>query len=112
MEGKVQILDMLASIDINNFDLIEVNINDETGEMAEVVEQDGVEDSEADANENGAVLGNDQHAFVDDNIGELVRRFQDLTMEQSSGCVVCYSITFVVKNNEDSIKNYAHHAQF
>ncbi|KAG5888189.1 hypothetical protein JTB14_027003 [Gonioctena quinquepunctata] len=105
MEGKVQILDMLASIDINNFDLIEVNINDETGEMAEVVEQDGVEDSEADANENGAVLGNDQHAFVDDNIGELVRRFQDLTMEQSSGCVVCYSVTFVaLKTIEDSIK--------
>ncbi|KAG5872500.1 hypothetical protein JTB14_025033 [Gonioctena quinquepunctata] len=105
MEGKVQIFDMLASIDINNFDSFEVNINEETGEMAEVVEQVGVEDSEADANENGEVLGNDQHAFVDDNIGELVRRFQDLTMEQSNGCVVCYSITFVsLKTIEGSIE--------
>ncbi|KAG5875841.1 hypothetical protein JTB14_012961 [Gonioctena quinquepunctata] len=99
MEIKVQLFDMLASIDINNFDLIEVNINEETEEMAEVVEQVGGDDSEADANENGEVLGNDQLAFVDDNIGELVRRFQDLTMEQSDGCVVCYSITFVALEN-------------
>ncbi|KAG5871300.1 hypothetical protein JTB14_030422 [Gonioctena quinquepunctata] len=51
MESKVQIFDMLASIDINNFDLIEININEETGEMAEVVEQIGGNDSEAGANE-------------------------------------------------------------
>ncbi|KAG5871561.1 hypothetical protein JTB14_012828 [Gonioctena quinquepunctata] len=86
---------MFASIDINNFDSIEIHINEETGEMAEEVKQVGGNDSEAGANENDEVLGNDQLAFVDDDIGELVRRFRDLTIEQSDGCVFRCSITFL-----------------
>ncbi|KAG5860803.1 hypothetical protein JTB14_034486 [Gonioctena quinquepunctata] len=113
MESKVQIFDMLASIDINNFDSIGININEETGEMAEVVEQVGGNDSEAGANENGEVLGNDQLAFVDDDIGELVRRFRDLTMEQSDGCVFCCSITFVaLQTIEDGIEKLRTMFQF
>ncbi|KAG5866822.1 hypothetical protein JTB14_016552 [Gonioctena quinquepunctata] len=97
--------DMLASIDINNFDLIGININEKTGEMAEVVDQVGGNDQEAVANENGDVLENDQLPAVDDDIGELARRFQDLTMEQSDGCAVRYSITFMaLQTVEDGVE--------
>ncbi|KAG5868129.1 hypothetical protein JTB14_026867 [Gonioctena quinquepunctata] len=96
---------MFASIDINNFDSIEIHINEETGEMAEEVKQVGGNDSEAGANENDEVLGNDQLAFVDDDIGELVRRFRDLTIEQSDGCVFRCSITFLASQTiEDGIE--------
>ncbi|KAG5865776.1 hypothetical protein JTB14_000202 [Gonioctena quinquepunctata] len=96
---------MLASIDIKNFEKIEINISGETGEMAEVVEQVGRYDQEAVANENGEVLKNDQLPAVDDDIGELVRRFQDLTKEQSDGCAVCYSVTFVaLQTFEDGVE--------
>ncbi|KAG5861055.1 hypothetical protein JTB14_032830 [Gonioctena quinquepunctata] len=84
MKSKVAVLDMLASIDVNNFVQVEVLVNDETGEIGEVVEQVGGDD-EAD----GGVIA------AADVIEDLARRFQDLTMEQTDGCAVCYTITFV-----------------
>ncbi|KAG5858398.1 hypothetical protein JTB14_012969 [Gonioctena quinquepunctata] len=44
MESEVAVFDMLASIDVNNFVQVEVLVNDETGEMGEVVEQVGGDD--------------------------------------------------------------------
>ncbi|KAG5858218.1 hypothetical protein JTB14_002330 [Gonioctena quinquepunctata] len=52
MESEVAVSDMLASIDVNNFVQVEVLVNDETGEMGEVVEQDGGDDEAVD---NGGV---------------------------------------------------------
>ncbi|KAG5888859.1 hypothetical protein JTB14_031417 [Gonioctena quinquepunctata] len=68
MESEVQMFDMLASIDINNFDLIEVNINDEIGEMAEVVGKVGGNDKKTVADKNGGVSEDNQLPAVDDDI--------------------------------------------
>ncbi|KAG5867737.1 hypothetical protein JTB14_010147 [Gonioctena quinquepunctata] len=82
MESEVAVFDMLASIDVNNFVQVEVLVNDETSEMGEVVAQ--VDDE---AVENGGVPA------AADVIEDL--DFQDLTMEQTDGFAVCYTITFV-----------------
>ncbi|KAG5870850.1 hypothetical protein JTB14_029556 [Gonioctena quinquepunctata] len=86
MESKVAAFEMLASIDVNNFIQVEVLVNDETGEMGEVVEQVAGDDETV---KDGGVPA------AADVIEDLARRFQDLTMEQTDGCVVCYTITFV-----------------
>ncbi|KAG5877867.1 hypothetical protein JTB14_031383 [Gonioctena quinquepunctata] len=93
MESKVALSDMLASIDVNNFVQVEVLVNDETGEMGELVEQVGGDDE---AVEDGGVP-----AAAED----LARRFQDLTMEQTDGCAVCYTITLVaLQTVEESVE--------
>ncbi|KAG5872475.1 hypothetical protein JTB14_010612 [Gonioctena quinquepunctata] len=96
MESKVAVLDMLASIDVNSFVQVEVLVNDETGEMGEVVEQVGGDDE---AVEDSGVPA------AADVIEGLARRFQDLTMEQTYGCAVCYTITFVaLQTVEESVE--------
>ncbi|KAG5865550.1 hypothetical protein JTB14_009259 [Gonioctena quinquepunctata] len=74
MESKVAVLDMLASIDVINFVQVEVLVNNETGEMGEVVEQVGGDDEVV---EDGGVPA------AADVTEDLARRFQDLTMEQT-----------------------------
>ncbi|KAG5861570.1 hypothetical protein JTB14_016420 [Gonioctena quinquepunctata] len=96
MESKVVVLDMLASIDVNNFVQVEVLGNDESGEMGEVVEQVGDDDEAVDDGRVPAAAG---------VIEDLARRFQDLTMEQTDGCAVCYTITFVaLQTVEESVE--------
>ncbi|KAG5880996.1 hypothetical protein JTB14_027396 [Gonioctena quinquepunctata] len=96
MESEVAVLDMLASIGANNFVQVEVLVNDETGEMGEVVEQVGGDDE---AVEDGGV------SAAADVIEDLASRFQDLTLEQTNGCAVCYTITFVVLQTiEESVE--------
>ncbi|KAG5870905.1 hypothetical protein JTB14_025420 [Gonioctena quinquepunctata] len=63
--------------------------------MAGVADKAGDDDQEPVVVENGKVLEGDQVPAVDDDIEDLARRFQDLTMEQSDGCAMCNSITFV-----------------
>ncbi|KAG5876813.1 hypothetical protein JTB14_014143 [Gonioctena quinquepunctata] len=95
-ESKVVVLDMLASIDVNDFVQVELLVNDETGEMGVVVKQVGGYDE---AVEDGGVPA------AADVIEDLASRFQDLTMEQTDGCAVCYTITFVVLQTiEESVK--------
>ncbi|KAG5862019.1 hypothetical protein JTB14_013194 [Gonioctena quinquepunctata] len=96
MESEVAVFDMLASIDVNNFVQVEILVNDETGEMEEVVKQVGGEDE---AVENGGVPA------AADVIEDLARRSQDLTLEQTDGCAVCYTITFVaLQTVEESVE--------
>ncbi|KAG5874592.1 hypothetical protein JTB14_001226 [Gonioctena quinquepunctata] len=98
MESKVAVLDILASIDVNNFvQVVVVLVNDETGEMGEVVKQVGGDNDEA--VEDGGVPA------AADVIEDLASRFQYLTMEQTAGCAVCYTITFVVLQTiEESVE--------
>ncbi|KAG5861442.1 hypothetical protein JTB14_020434 [Gonioctena quinquepunctata] len=64
--------------------------------MGEVVEQVGSDDE---AVEDGGV------SAAADVIEDLARRFQDLTMEQTDGCAVCYTMTFVaLQTVEESVE--------
>ncbi|KAG5886446.1 hypothetical protein JTB14_012858 [Gonioctena quinquepunctata] len=59
MESKVAVFDMSASIDVNDFDLVEVNVNDETSEMTQVAQQTSNDVQVTYAAKNGEVLEND-----------------------------------------------------